>query len=61
MDTPLEKAVKIIIQLSDSDKIILFGSRAREDYKDALEIAEVVVSWIETKFKIAHIPRPEGE
>lgn len=34
MDTPLEKAVKIIIQLSDSDKIILFGSRAREDYKD---------------------------
>lgn len=30
-------------------------------FKDALEIAEVVVSWIETKFKIAHIPRPEGE
>ena len=34
LDTPLEKAVKIIIQLSDPDKIILFGSRAREDYKD---------------------------
>lgn len=34
LDTPLEKAVKIIIQLSDPDKIILFGSRAGEDYKD---------------------------
>ncbi|MBC8553917.1 MAG: nucleotidyltransferase domain-containing protein [Candidatus Brocadiales bacterium] len=34
LDTPLEKAVKIIVQLSDPDKIILFGSRAREDYKD---------------------------
>lgn len=34
MDTSLEKAVKIIIQLSDPDKIILFGSRARGNYED---------------------------
>ncbi|MFQ5686387.1 MAG: hypothetical protein ACE5GV_06970 [Candidatus Scalindua sp.] len=30
-------------------------------FKDALEIAEAVVPWVETKLKIAHIPRPEGE
>lgn len=30
-------------------------------FKDALEIAEVVVSWVETKLKTANVPRPEGE
>lgn len=30
-------------------------------FKDALDIAEVVVSWVETKLKIANIPRQEGE
>ncbi len=30
---PLEKAIEIIIQSVDPDKIILFGSRARGDHK----------------------------
>lgn len=30
-------------------------------FKDALEIAEGVVSWVETKLKTANVPRPEGE
>jgi len=30
----LDKAVKIIIQVADPDKIILFGSRARGDFQD---------------------------
>ncbi|MBT6046625.1 MAG: nucleotidyltransferase domain-containing protein [Candidatus Scalindua sp.] len=34
LDAPLEKAVKVIVQLSDPEKIILFGSRAGKDYKD---------------------------
>ena len=34
LDAPLEKAVKVIVQFSDPEKIILFGSRAEEDYKD---------------------------
>jgi uncharacterized protein len=29
MDNPLEKAIEIIVQVADPDKIILFGSRAR--------------------------------
>jgi len=31
MDNPLEKAIDIIIQVADPDKIILFGSHARGD------------------------------
>lgn len=34
MDTPLEKAIKIIVQVADPDKIILFGSRSRGDSKE---------------------------
>ncbi len=30
-------------------------------YKDAIAIAEVVVSWVETELKIARNPRSEGE
>jgi predicted nucleotidyltransferase len=33
MDSPLEKAIEIIVQVADPDKIILFGSRARGDNK----------------------------
>lgn len=33
MDNPLEKAIDIIIQVANPDKIILFGSRARGDSK----------------------------
>lgn len=33
MDALLEKAVKIIVSEIKPDKIFLFGSRAREDYK----------------------------
>lgn len=34
MDEPLEKAIQIIIQVANPDKIILFGSRSRGDFKD---------------------------
>ncbi|MBF0338901.1 MAG: nucleotidyltransferase domain-containing protein [Nitrospirae bacterium] len=34
MDEPLEKAIQIIIQVADPDKIILFGSRSRGDFKN---------------------------
>jgi predicted nucleotidyltransferase len=34
MDSPLEKAIKIIVQVANPDKIILFGSRAKGNYKD---------------------------
>jgi predicted nucleotidyltransferase len=33
MDNALEKAIDIIIQVANPDKIILFGSRARGDSK----------------------------
>ena len=33
MDTSLEKAVKIIVNEIKPDKILLFGSRARGDYR----------------------------
>lgn len=33
MNNPLEKAIEIIVQVADPDKIILFGSRARGDNK----------------------------
>jgi predicted nucleotidyltransferase len=33
MDSALQKAVDIIVKVADPDKIILFGSRSREDYK----------------------------
>lgn len=33
-DIPLEKAIQIIIQVANPDKIILFGSRAKGYYKD---------------------------
>ncbi|MCZ7357241.1 MAG: nucleotidyltransferase domain-containing protein [Candidatus Methanoperedens sp.] len=33
MNIPLEKAIDIIIKSVNPDKIILFGSRARGDYK----------------------------
>jgi predicted nucleotidyltransferase len=33
MTNPLDEAIEIIIQSIDPDKIILFGSRARDDYK----------------------------
>ncbi|MBF0606028.1 MAG: nucleotidyltransferase domain-containing protein [Candidatus Magnetobacterium sp. LHC-1] len=33
MDEPLEKAIRIIIQVADPDKIILFASRSRGDFK----------------------------
>jgi len=33
MDGPLKKAIDIIVQVADPDKIILFGSRARGDNK----------------------------
>jgi len=34
MDEALQKAVDIIVKVADPDKVILFGSRAREDYSD---------------------------
>ncbi|MBU2462376.1 nucleotidyltransferase domain-containing protein [bacterium] len=33
MSSPLEKAIEIIIRVADPDRIILFGSRSRGDYK----------------------------
>lgn len=33
IEKPLKKAIEIIIKSVDPDKIILFGSRARGDYK----------------------------
>ena len=33
MDSPLEKAIDIIVRVAEPDKIILFGSRAKGDYK----------------------------
>ena len=33
MSNPLEKVVEIIVQEVQPEKIILFGSQAREDYK----------------------------
>ncbi len=33
MTHSLEKAIKTIIQIADPDKIILFGSHAKEDYQ----------------------------
>ncbi|MBF0519602.1 MAG: nucleotidyltransferase domain-containing protein [Nitrospirae bacterium] len=32
MDTQLEKTIQIIIRVANPDKIILFGSRSREDF-----------------------------
>ncbi len=34
MSSPLEKAIKIIIEVANPDKTILFGSRAKESYKE---------------------------
>lgn len=34
MTSPLEKAIEIIVQMSEPDKIILFGSRAKGNYKN---------------------------
>ncbi len=33
MSSPLEKAIKIIIQIVKPEKIVLFGSRAKGNYK----------------------------
>lgn len=43
MDSPLEKAIKIIIQVANPDKIILFGSRAKGDYKDESDYDLLVI------------------
>jgi predicted nucleotidyltransferase len=32
MDEPLEKAIQIIVRIANPDKIILFGSRSKDDF-----------------------------
>jgi predicted nucleotidyltransferase len=34
MESQLQKAINVIVRVADPEKIILFGSRARGDYRD---------------------------
>ncbi len=34
MSNPLDRAIETIVQVADPDKIILFGSRASEEYRE---------------------------
>lgn len=54
MNTSLEKAIEIIIKSVDPDKIILFGSRARGDYKKGSDYDICVIKkGVELRRKLA--------